>query len=161
VSLTAVNTEKVPGRITHVHVGYDATHGVDIKQGILSFEYERVHEGYPAFNVSAKTASVAFQPHSHFTWTLRFLSDCRVAFFATDVQLTGGNQYALVPNGDSNRIEYFRVITPIIDSAGDAKTRTYVIMNGYCLGNRARIGDDEDTIYEYSGIAEYISYTDA
>lgn len=160
MALTPVHTEKVYGRVSNVQIGYDATHGVDITQGILSFEYDRMHGATPQFTANTKTSSTVFQPHSNFTWKLRFLSDCRIAFFATDVQVAGGNQYALVDNGDSNAIEYFKVIMPIQDSAGAAKTRTYTITNGFCLQNRAYIGKDEDAEYEYEGIAEYISYAD-
>lgn len=159
--LTEVNTEKVPGRISNVHIGYDATHGVDVKTGILSFEYWRNHDAKRANDASSKTAATIFQPHSNFGWRLKFLSDCRVAWFATDVGVAGGNQYALVDNGDSNEIEYFKVVMTIEDESGTEKTRTYTITNGFALRNRAYIGDDEDSIYEYEGDAEYISYSDA
>jgi len=161
MSLTPIITEKVKGRITNVHIGYDNTHGVNITKGILSFEYARVHDATPKFVANTKTTATAFQPHSNFTWKLRFLSDCRTAFFATDVQAVGGNQYALVDNGDSNKIEYFKVLAAIETSAGANATRTYTITNGYCLRNNAFIGNDEDSVYEYEGIAEYISYSDA
>jgi len=161
MSLTAVKTEKVYGRISNVHIGYDSTHGVNITNGILSFEYARIHDATPQFVANTKTSATAFQPHSNFTWKLRFISDCRAAFFATDVQVAGGNQYALVDNGDSNKIEYFKVIMSIQDSAGAVKTRTFTITSGFCTRNRAYIGDDQDSIFEYEGIAEYISYSDA
>jgi len=161
MSLTEKKTEIVPGRITHVYIGYDATHGVDINSGILRFIYARVHDAKTAFNVSNKTDSNIFQPHSNFTWRLEFISDSRAAFFATDVQVAEGNQYAMVNNGDSNKIEYFKVIMPIEDGDGLPKTRTYTITNGYALRNGANIGADEDAEYWYEGIAEYISYSDA
>lgn len=161
MALTEVNTEKVPGRITNVYIGYDATHGVDVKTGIVSFEYWRNHDAKRANVASTKTSTTIFQPHSNFGWKLKFLSDCRVAFFATDVVSGGGTEYALVDNGDSNVIEYFKVIMTIEDQAGAEKTRTYTITNGFALRNRAYIGDDEDAIYEYEGDAEYISYSDA
>jgi len=161
MSLTEVNTEKVPGRIKNVYIGYDATHGVDIKSGIVSFEYWRNHDAKRANASDTKTSATIFQPHSDFGWKLRFLSDCRVAFFATDVGVAGGNQYALVDNGDSNEIEYFKVIMTIEDEAGAEKTRTYTLTNAFATKNRAYIGDDEDAVYEYEGDAEYISYSDA
>lgn len=161
MALTETGTEKVYGRVSNVHIGYDATHGVNISSGILSFEYDRVHDATPKFVANTKTAVTAFQPHSHFTWKLRFLSDCRTAFFATDVDDAGGSQYVLDDNGDSNLIEYFKVLVPIEDSSGAAKTRTYTITNGYCTRNRAYIGDDDDAKYEYMGIAEEITYSDA
>jgi hypothetical protein len=161
MALTEIKTEKVYGRISNVYIGYDATHGVDIKQGILSFEYERIHDATPQFVANTKTSGEAFQPHSNFIWKLRFISDCRIAFFATDVQVAAGNQYALVNNGDSNVIEYFKVLAPIQDGSGAAKTRTFTITNGYCTRNKAYIGDDQDTVFEYAGIAESVSYSDA
>jgi len=161
LSLTEVDTEKVYGRVRNVHIGYDSTHGVNISKGILSFEYDRTHDATPQFVANTKTSSTTFQPHSNFTWKLRFLSDCRIAFFLTDVQVAGGNQYALVDNGDSNLIEYFKVLMYIQDGSGVEKTRTYTITNGYCTRNQAYIGDDQDAIYEYQGTAEYISYSDA
>lgn len=161
MSLTDTKTEKVPGRITHVYIGYDATHGVDLSSGIKSFSYDRIHDARRAFVANTKTSASILQPHSHFTWRLEFLSDCRVAFFATDVGAAGGNQYALDDNGDSNEIEYFKVIMPIIDGSGSSKTRTYTISNGFALRNGAYIGDDEDAIYWYEGDAEEITYSDA
>ena len=161
MALTETKTEKVPGRITHVYIGYDGAHGVDIQSGIKSFEYSRIHDARRAFVANTKTGSSDLQPHSHYHWTLELLSDCHTAFFATDVQVAGGNQYALDPNGDSNVIEYFRVILPIVNADGDNKTRTYTITNGYALRNRAKIGDDQDAIYIYEGDAEEITYADA
>lgn len=158
--LTDTKTEIVPGRITHVYIGKDSSNGVDISRGIISFEYDRIHEAKPASVAKTKTTTTILQAHSHFTWKLKFISDCRVAFFATDVTAVAG-QKALDDNGDSYAIAYFRVIAPIEDKDGADKTRTYVITNGFCLGNNAYIGDDEDAIYEYEGIAEYISYSDA
>lgn len=161
MSLTAVNTEKIHGRITHVYIGYDATHGVDIASGIKSFEYWRNHDAVRYEYPGDTTSTDLFQKSSSFGWRLEFISDCRVAFFATDVGVAGGTQYALVDNGDSNEIEYFKVIVPIIDTAGASKTRTYTITEGYALKNKAFIGDDEDAVYVYEGDAEYISYADA
>ena len=161
MALTEMNTEKIPGRITHVYIGYDGTHGVDIKSGIVSFEYWRNKEAKPYDCPSAKTADNFFQQPSTFGWRLRFLSDARVAFFATDVQVAGGNQYAMVDNDFSNEIEYFRVIMPIVDGSGANKTRTFTITKGYALKNRGYIGEDEDALCAYEGVAEYISYSDA
>jgi len=161
MALTETKTEKVPGRITHVYIGYDATHGVNISSGIKSFEYARIHDARRAFVANTKTAAGDYQPHSHYRWTLEFLSDCHVAFFATDVDNAGGDQFAMDENGDSHLIEYFRVIMPIVDASGNNKTRTYTITNGYALRNRAYIGDDQDAIYVYEGDAEEITYADA
>jgi len=160
-ALTDTKTEKVPGRITHVYIGSDSTHGVDISSGILSFEYSRNHDARRKNVANTKTSATMFQPHSNFTWRLRFLSDCKVAFFDTDVVVGGGVETALVNNGDSNCIAYFRVIVPIIDGAGASKTRTYTITNGFALRNSAVIGDDENANFVYEGDAEYISYSDA
>lgn len=161
MALTEVNTEKDPGIFTNVQIGYDATHGIDIKTGIIRFTYARVHDAKTAFNASAKTASTYFQPHSNFTWRLEFKSDCRVAFKATDVDNAGGNQYAMVANGDSNVIEYFKVIRKITDTSGAAKTRTTTITNGVALRNGADIIRGQDAIYWYEGVAEYIDEADA
>jgi len=158
---TDVNTEKVPGRILNVSIGYDASNGVNIKSGIKSFEYWREHDAKPRDASDTKASSDIYQPHSHYRWKLAFLSDCRVAFFATDVQVAGGNQFALVVDDDSNKIEYFKVRATIEDESGTSKTRTYVITDGYATKNRAYIGDDEDAIYEYEGTAKSISYSDA
>lgn len=162
MTLTPVKTEKVQGRISNVHIGYDATHGVNITNGILSFEYNRIHDAIRNKPPGAATSpTINLQQPSCFDWKLRFLSDCRIAFFATDVQVAGGNQYALVDNGFSNKIEYFKIIMAIEDGAGAPKTRTYTIANGYCLRNNAQIGEDQDAVYSYEGEAEYISYSDA
>ena len=159
--LTEVKTEKVPGRISNVHIGYDATHGVNINKGILGFDYDRIRDAVRnEFPGAATSATINLQKPGFFTWKLTFLSDCRIAFFGTDVQVADGSQYALVDNGFSNKIEYFKVLVPIEDGTGTPKTRTYTITNGYCLRNRARIGDDNDAEYEYEGEAEYISYSD-
>jgi hypothetical protein len=161
VALTEVNTEKVPGRITNVHIGIDDTHGVDIKSGIVGFEYRQLHDAKRANVANTKTTASMFQPHSSFYWKLTFLSDCRVAFFATDVQIAGGNQYAMVAGGDSNAIDYFRVIMTIEDESGVSKTRTYTLTSAYALRTNAVIRNDEDAEYEYEGDAQYLSYSDA
>lgn len=162
MSLTEVGTEKVYGRVNEVHIGYDSTHGVNINKGILSFEYWRNKDLLRLPIPGSATASVVQDlGMSSFGWRLRFISDCRIAFFATDVQVAAGNQYAMIDNGVANKIEYFKVVVPIQDGSGVEKTRTYTITNGYALRNRATIGDDEDAVYEYEGDAEYISYSDA
>ena len=162
MALTPINTEKVPGRITHVYIGSTSDTGIDIQSGIKSFSYERVHDARRQFVANTKTAATELQPHSHFTWKLEFLSDCRTAFFATDVDNgTAGNQYALDDNGNSTKIDYFRVIMPIISGTGTSMTRTYTLTNGFCLRNRTRVGDDEDAVYTYEGDAEEITYADS
>ena len=162
MSLTEVNTEKVYGRVKEVHIGYDATHGVKITKGAKTFSYQRIHDAVRnLFPGAATSSSINMQQPSFFTWRLTFISDCRIAFFGTDVQVVAGNQYALVDNGFSNKIEYFRVLVPIQDGAGNEKTRTYTIVGGYVLRNSGDIGNDEDGICEYEGEAEYISYSDA
>lgn len=161
MALTKKNTEKVPGRVTHVYIGASESVGVDIQSGILRFTYDRVHDARTAFNAANKTDGSIFQPHSNFIWKLKFLSDCREAFFVTDVVAGAGTGPAMTPNGDSNPIAYFRVLMPIEDGSKNPKTRTYTITNGYALRNHADIGDDEDAIYWYEGIAEAISYVDS
>lgn len=158
--LTPTNTEKVPGRITHVYIGKNATTGVDIKSGIVSFEYRRVKDAVRYKYPGAATAADIFQKPSTFEWKLAFLSDCRAAFFDTDVTSTAG-QKAMDDNGFSYAIAYFKVTLPIQDGSGASKTRTYTITGGYALRNGAYIGDDEDAEYWYEGDAEYISYADA
>jgi len=161
MSLTGVGTEKVVGRITHVYIGYDATHGVDINKGILEFTYNRKKELTRIPTGSAVASVVQDLGGSSFEWSLRFLSDCRQAFFATDVQVAPGNQYAMIDNGFSNKIEYFKIKVAIETAEGVPYVRTYTITNGYCLRNRAVIGRDDDAEYEYEGEADYISYADA
>ena len=158
--MTEYNTEKVPGRVTHVYIGKDAENIADIKSGIVSFEYDRVRDAKRYTIPGATTSKNLFQPSSNFTWKLKFLSDCRRAFFDTDVTSTPG-QKALDDDGYSHEIAYFHVIMPIEDGDLSSKTRTYIITGGYALRNRAYIGDDQDAIYEYEGDAEYISYSDA
>lgn len=160
MALTEIATEVVPGRITHVYIGKSSTSGVDIKSGIKSFTYNRIHDARRAFVANTKTSATILQPHSKFTWRLEFLSDSRVAFFDTDVTATAG-QKALDDNGSSYAIAHFQVLMPIEDASGASKLRTYTITNGYALRNGAIIGDDEDAIYWYEGDAEYISYSDA
>ena len=159
MALTDTKTEIVPGRITHVYIGKDSENGVDISRGIVSFEYWRKKDALRHEYPGAATAPDIFEKPSTFGWKLKFISDCRVAFFATDVTAVAG-QKAMDDNGFSNQIAYFCVIMPIEDKDGKDQTRTYTITNGYALRNRAYIGDDEDAIYEYEGDAEYISYAD-
>lgn len=158
--LTETRTEIVPGLITHVYIGKNSTTGVDIIDGIVSFEYNRIHEAKPANVAKTKTTTTILQDHSNFRWKLKLESDCRVAFFDTDVTAVAG-QKAMDDNGDSYAIAYFKVEMAIEDGAGANKTRTYTITNGYALQNHAYIGDKKDAIYEYEGIAEHISYSDA
>ena len=162
MALTEVNTEKVPGEsITSVQIGYDSTHGVDIKTGVVDFTYKRIHDAKPKHASNTKATSNIFQPHSHYEWTLSLCSDCRVAFFATDVQVAGGNQYALDEDGDSSKIEYFKIIMTTESEAGTSKTRTYTITDGYVTRNHANITYGKDALYTYEGLAKEITYSDA
>ena len=161
MSLQPVKTEKVPGRVTHVYIGRSSKSGVDISGGIVSFEYRRIHEAKRANVAKTKTSTTILQPHSSYTWKLKFLSDCWTAFFDTDVVVGGEKKVAMTPNGDSNKIAYFKVVMPIEDGSGKSKTRTYTLTNAYALRNHAYVGDDEDAVYEYEGDTEYISYVDA
>jgi hypothetical protein len=168
--VTHVKTEKASGQICEnradstkgIYIGYDSGNCIHIYQGVLSFEYSRMHDNIRMEIPSATTRSIVQQlGMSYFTWKLRLLGDCRQAFFATDVQAAAGNQYAMTSNNLSNKIEYFKVVMPIQDEAGTPRTRTYTITNGYALRNHAVIGEGRDTEYEYEGDAEYISYSDA
>lgn len=160
--MTEVGTEKVVGRVTHVIIGYDATHGVDINKGILEFIPDRKKDLTRIQIPGSAVASIVQDlGGSSFSWSLRFLSDCRQAFFDTDVQVAAGNQYAMIDNGFSNKIEYFLVKVAIESAAGVPLVRTYTITNGYALRNRTVIGRDEDAEYVYEGEADYISYSDA
>lgn len=160
--LATVKTEKIAGRISSVTIGYDGTNGTKITQGIKSFSYWRKQDNLRLPIPSSATRNVVQQlGMSYFGWRLRFLSDCRTAFFGTDVQAAVGNQYAMTDNGLSNKIEYFTVIMQVTDSSGSIKTRTYTIHGGYALRNSADIGEDVDAEYVYEGDAEYISYSDA
>ena len=161
MSLTEVNTEKILNGPSNVQIGYDATHGIDIKTGVNLFAYRRVHDGVPAHVANTKASSDAFQPHSHYNWRLELVSDCRAAFFATDVQVAGGNQFPLDPDGDSPEIEYFRVIVPITKSDGSSGTRTYTITGGRCFTNSADMEKGVPALFVYEGIAKEITYSDA
>jgi hypothetical protein len=162
--LTVTYTEKVPpltGRSTHVKIGSNSTTGVDITGGLMRFQYSRVHPATRKFVANTKAASTDHQPHSHYTWRLEFLSDCRTAFFATDVTVGGGaNDYAMDPNGDSFAIAFFQVVLPAVDGSNANITRTYTITNGYALRNGADINNIGDAVYWYEGDAEEITYTD-
>ena len=157
--LTETKTEIVPGRITHVYIGKNSTTGVDITRGIVSFEFWRNKDALRHEYPGAATAADTFQKPSNFGWRLKFISDCRAAFFDTDVTAVA-DQKAMDDNGFSYPIAYFRVIIPIEDKDGADKTRTFTITGGYALRNRGYNGDDEDAVYEYEGDAEYISYSD-
>ncbi|MDH5786973.1 MAG: hypothetical protein OEZ40_01595 [Candidatus Bathyarchaeota archaeon] len=159
MALTDTKSEKVPGRITHVYIGKSSTVGLDISSGIVSFDYRRNHDATRYNYPGRATAPDIFQHPSTFSWELKFLSDCRAAFFDTDVTAVA-DQKALDDDGISYPITWFKVIVPIIDKAGATKTRTYTITGGYVLRNSAYIGDDEDAVYVYEGDAEYISYAD-
>lgn len=161
MALSEIATEKLHGRITNVHIGYDATHGVNISSGILGFEFDRIHDAAPAHQLYTKTTANMYQGNSHITWRLRFLSDAAIAFYATDVQVAGGNQFALNNEADSNKIEYFKVIMTIENSSGVSKTRTYTLADAYCLGSRGVIGSDEDAQIEYFGVARNLTPADA
>lgn len=159
MTITKYNTEKVPGRITHVYIGKAVGTCADIQSGTVSFEYDRIRDAKRYTIPGAATSKNLFQPSSNFWWKLKFLSDARPAFFETDVTSTPGEK-ALDDDGFSHEIAHFQVHAPIENSAGESKTRKYTITGGYALRNRGYIGDDEDSISEYEGDAEYISYVD-
>lgn len=146
-------------RWTHIRIGYDATHYTDIDKGIENFEGFRVHDGKPQFVANTKTSPDVFQPHSNYAWTIELMGDRRAAFFAQDVQVAAGSQYAMDENGDSNKIEYFKVVAEIQAADGTLKTRTFTVTNGYAFTNEWR-RTEGGYLFIYRGIAEEIPYSD-
>lgn len=159
-ALTDMRTEKVPWKITNVHIGVDGTHGVNIIGGILDFKYHRVHDAKPAHVAKTKTSTTYIQENSHFVWRIELESDCRIAFKATDVVSGGANEYAIIANANSNVIGYFKLFLTIEDTNQVEKTRTITVTNGVALTNGVDIRAGEDAVYWYEGQAEYIDEAD-
>jgi len=155
-------TEILPGRVSHIYIGYDADNKTDIEHGIVGFRYRRVHTVTPRFVANTKTPIGWRQGHSHFEFKLLLLSDCRVAFYTQPVTGSGGIP-ALDDDGDSNVIGYLRVLCPIKTETGEDKTRTYTFDNPIIIGpaEETRIEGYEDTVYTYTGLAYSISYSDS
>jgi len=94
-----------PGRIDKLEIGLTAGTNTDILNVILA-NWDRNHDVRPRLFANAKVPTTYNQPHSFIVGSVSLLSDDR-AFYTVDVQAAVGNQFALVPNADSNVIDWF------------------------------------------------------
>lgn len=151
----ATGTESIQ-RWTSIKVGYDATHHTELTDGILDFRYSRTHPAARKDVANTVSADDLVQHHSNFVFQVTLDGDNRDMFFAQDVQVAGGNQFALDDDADSNKIEYFLVTAAMRGPTGTVITRTYTIGNGYILANSY----DGNNRFTYTGDAETITAVD-
>jgi len=71
-----------------------------------------------------------------------------------------GNEYAFYPDGDANRIGYFRVLARIRAGDGTEKDRIWTITGGF-VETREEMGIPPDMITVYRGYAQKITPLDA
>lgn len=101
-------SEIFTGRIDRLEIGLTALNNVDMTKVIL-MNWERNHDVRPRLFANAKTPTTYNQPHSWIVGSFSLLSDNHAAIYATDVSAVPGNQFALIPNADSNVIDFFQV----------------------------------------------------
>jgi hypothetical protein len=95
------------GRIDKLEIGLTAGTNTDIANVILA-NWDRSHDVRPRLFANSKVPTDYNQPHSWIVGSVSLLSDDR-SFYDVDVQAVAGNQFALVPNGDSNVIDWFAI----------------------------------------------------
>ena len=96
------------GRIDKLEIGLTAGTNTDVTNVVL-MNWERNHDVRPRLFANSKTPTTYQQPHSWIVGSISVLSNNNVAFYATDVQAAGGNQFARVANADSNVREFMQV----------------------------------------------------
>ena len=96
------------GRIDKLEIGLTAGTNTDVTNVVL-MNWERNHDVRPRLFANAKTPTTYQQPHSWIVGSISVLSNNNAAFYVTDVQAAGGNQFALVANADSNVIDFMQV----------------------------------------------------
>ena len=97
-----------PGHIDKLEVGISAIQNEDIH--VVLMNWEENHDVRPRLYANIKNPNDWSQPHSWVVGSFSCLSNAHTAIYATDVQAAGGgSQYAMVPNGDSNKIDFFQV----------------------------------------------------
>lgn len=140
-----------PGRITKLEVGLTALNNVDIINVIL-MNWERNHDVRPRLYANLKYPTTYQQPHSWILGSFSLLSDHHTAIYATDVDgATGGDQYAMVPMGDSNVIDYFKVTYE--DEDGNARvTRFYFAI---IYRHNKELLNHDDSVWVYHFLAGY------
>jgi len=139
------------GRIDKLEIGKTTATNVDITNVIL-MNWERNHDVRPRLYANSKYATTYQQGHSWVIGSFSVLSDAHAAIYATDVQAAiAGNQYAMVENGDSNVIDFFRVTYR--DASNNTQTTTFY----YALIYRytKELLNYDDSVWVYHFLAAY------
>lgn len=163
------------GRISKLEVGLTALNNVDI-ENIVLMNWERNHDVRPRLYANLKYPTTYQQPHSWVLGAFSLLSDNHTALYDTDVYSgTVGVQPALVPNDDSNVIDFFQVTYEDEDGNNrvtrfyhaivyrwnkellnhDDSVWVYHFLAGYSVDGEpvlALISDNTDSIYLHEGI---------
>lgn len=139
-----------PGRIDRLEIGLTAVINTDIDNVVL-MNWERNHDVRPRLYANLKYPQTYQQPHSWILGSFSCLSDNHDAVYATDVSAVAGNQYAMVPNGDSNVIDFFQVTYQ--DEDGNARVTRFFYALIYRF-NKELLNYD-DSVWVYHFIAGY------
>lgn len=138
------------GRIDKLEIGKTSATNVDIENTIL-MNWERDHGARPRLYANLKYPTDYQQPHSWIVGSFSLLSDNHTALYATDVSADAGSQYALVPTGDSNVIDFFQV------TYRDADNNTHTTRFYYALIYRytKELLNYDDSVWIYHFLAGY------
>lgn len=138
-----------PGRIDKLEIGLTEATNVDMHPILMAWEEN--HDVRPRFYANLKTYQTVQQPHKWIAGNFSLLSNFHNAIYATDVQAAAGNQYAMVPAGDSNLIDFFQATYRAQDNSLRT-TRFY-----YAIIYRAvkELNNYDDSVWVYHFIAAY------
>lgn len=136
-----------PGRIDKLEIGVSAAVNTDITNVVL-MNWERNHDVRPRLYANRKYPTTFQQPHSWVLGSFSCLSDNHTAVYATDVDgTTPGNQYALIPDSDSNVIDFFQVIYQ--DEDGNQRVTRFFHALIYRFNKELLNYDDSAWIYHF------------
>ena len=134
------------GRITKLEIGTTAVVNEDIDNMIL-MNWERNHDVRPRLYANLKYPTTFQQPHSWIIGSFSLLSDNHTAVYDTDVSVVAGNQFAMVPNADSNVIDFFQVTYQ--DEDGNQRVTRFFYALIYRFNKELLNYDDSVWIYHF------------
>ena len=134
------------GRITKLEIGTTPVVNEDVDNMIL-MNWERNHDVRPRLYANLKYPKTFQQPHSWIIGSFSLLSDNHTAIYDTDVSVVAGTQYAMVPDGDSNVIDFFQVTYQ--DEDGNQRVTRFFYALIYRFNKELLNYDDSVWIYHF------------
>lgn len=139
-------SDTFPGRIDKLEIGLTAGTNTDITNVVL-MSWELNHDVRPRLFANRKYSTTYQQSHSWGIGSFSVLSDNHAAIYATDVQAAAGNQYAMVPGGDSNVIDFMQVTYR--DAQNNVQTTRFYYALIYRYNKELLNYDDSVWVYHF------------